>query len=158
MAEYAALPKVRARERPPLGALPVEPVDVHHDTRAKNPAQRGVVAHPDVDEEKEIVAADDERVKRSEKRRNQSREILSARRWHVLEPHSLVLGNAQGFRIVAAAAVDRHLVPRGDEARRDLAEGGLESGEVKLRERHAVESEHADAKALWRALGHDRRG
>src|SRR6266516_1475426 len=49
--------EVKSRQRAPLGAFPVESVDVHHYASAKDPAQRGVMPHPNVHEEEHIVSA-----------------------------------------------------------------------------------------------------
>ena len=46
--------EVRARERTPLAALPIEAVDVHDDRPAGQPRERGVMSHADVHEEPDV--------------------------------------------------------------------------------------------------------
>src|SRR5512138_2242239 len=106
------------------------------------------MTHPDVDEKEDLVVPFRERVKHREKRSDDSGKILSTGRRHINEPHSLVFGNAHLRRERSLPAVNGDVVPHLDETRRDFTEACLESREMKLWHRHAVQPKHSDAERL----------
>src|SRR5437868_15491408 len=104
------------------------------------------MSHADVDEKENVIPASRERVNRGEQSGEQPREILSAWRWDIYEADAAILTDAHLLGVRSSATVNRDIVPGVNKTRRNFAEPGFESREMEVRHRHAVKSEHANAK------------
>src|ERR1019366_1984878 len=142
--------KIPLCDWPPLRARPFETVHVHDDLAAEQATQRRVMPHPDVHEKKDLVAARCKGVNDGEECRDESGEILSAWRRNIHETHTAILRHTHFWRKRSSPAVHHDIVPHLREPWSNLPESGLETSEVQLRHRHAVQPEHSDPKRFRR--------
>src|SRR5665647_2236562 len=142
--------KIPSSDRSPLGTRPVETVHVHNDLAAEQATQGRMMAHPDVHEEENLIAARRKSMHHGEESCDEPREILTSGRRDVNQSHAAILRHSHLRRIRAPSAVHHNVVAHLGESRSDLAKSGFEARKVKLRHRHAVQPEHPDPKRLRR--------